>query len=394
MSICSGLDLVDKQFIKFLNKDLIHNGFKYKLGENIDILPFNPTGKCSKGGLYFIKKNYLFDYIDMMNDSEFIANVTLEPNESIYIEDRQYKSHKIIITQITPKCAYLNNLTDNELVTLIKKSKENLKNICDMLRSYKLYNILLTLKKIFKIDESTDTLLFENKLTNNTETHICLGSDLKNKKLIRFLNKDMKHNEFTYKLGENIDILPFDQPYDEYSEGLHFIEQKYVFEYIGDYDFYYDFIATVIVDDDEQICVGYNQCKAHKITITKIEPTRTYLNNLSEDDLRAIIFNHKQDLELVCDTLCALGLNDILLLIKKMYKITISPEAFDMTAGNGYCDTLLLLQYVCYKNKKIDGSTGAFDMAISKGHNDMVIFLQENFPVMKNIYDKYFSNKL
>jgi len=330
----------------------------------------------------------------MMNDSEFIANVTLEPNESIYIEDRQYKSHKIIITQITPKCAYLNNLTDNELVTLIKKSKENLKNICDMLRSYKLYNILLTLKKIFKIDESTDTLLFENKLTNNTETHICLGSDLKNKKLIRFLNKDMKHNEFTYKLGENIDILPFDQPYDEYSEGLHFIEQKYVFEYIGDYDFYYDFIATVIVDDDEQICVGYNQCKAHKITITKIEPTRTYLNNLSEDDLRAIIFNHKQDLELVCDTLCALGLNDILLLIKKMYKITISPEAFDMTAGNGYCDTLLLLQYVCYKNKKIDGSTGAFDMAISKGHNDMVIFLQENFPVMKNIYDKYFSNKL
>lgn len=41
----------ETKFYKFLNDDLTHHNFQYKIGLNIDIKPFNPTYLCSNGGL-------------------------------------------------------------------------------------------------------------------------------------------------------------------------------------------------------------------------------------------------------------------------------------------------------------------------------------------------------
>ena len=43
----------DTKFYKILKEDLIHNNYQFVNGINIDPIPFNPDGECSKGGFYF-----------------------------------------------------------------------------------------------------------------------------------------------------------------------------------------------------------------------------------------------------------------------------------------------------------------------------------------------------
>jgi hypothetical protein len=45
--------------LKFMRDSDVHYGMKYVDGWNLDILPFNDSGKCSKGGLYVTQ---LLDY--------------------------------------------------------------------------------------------------------------------------------------------------------------------------------------------------------------------------------------------------------------------------------------------------------------------------------------------
>lgn len=42
------------RFYKLTTVDEIHNNFKFNDGINEDHILFEPTGKCQKGGLYFI----------------------------------------------------------------------------------------------------------------------------------------------------------------------------------------------------------------------------------------------------------------------------------------------------------------------------------------------------
>ena len=50
------------EFYKFLNDDLIHCGLKYKIGLNVDILPFNTDDEWAIGGLYFCEKSECHRY--------------------------------------------------------------------------------------------------------------------------------------------------------------------------------------------------------------------------------------------------------------------------------------------------------------------------------------------
>lgn len=48
-----------KFYIKFINKNLEHRGLTYKLGLNVDPVPFNGSGMCMPGGIYFTEfKNW------------------------------------------------------------------------------------------------------------------------------------------------------------------------------------------------------------------------------------------------------------------------------------------------------------------------------------------------
>jgi hypothetical protein len=70
------------KFYKILREDLTHHGFKYQLGLNIDTVPFNPTGECRPGGLYYTDIDHIFRYSKY---GSLIAEV--EPVGKIYEEN-------------------------------------------------------------------------------------------------------------------------------------------------------------------------------------------------------------------------------------------------------------------------------------------------------------------
>jgi hypothetical protein len=61
-------------FYKILRKDLIHRGFKYKLGLNIDTVSFNASEPCSPGGLHFCTLEKLPSHV---NYGEFVGEIEL-----------------------------------------------------------------------------------------------------------------------------------------------------------------------------------------------------------------------------------------------------------------------------------------------------------------------------
>ena len=83
-------------YYKVTNKDECHNGFQYSTGLNIDVNPFQETGSCVKGGLYFTTLEhitYFFDY------GIYVREVTI-PEDAKMVEDPEgdkWRADKIIL---------------------------------------------------------------------------------------------------------------------------------------------------------------------------------------------------------------------------------------------------------------------------------------------------------
>ena len=79
------------KYYKFLSKSLTHNGFTYKPNSiNTDPLPFNPTGSCEKGGLYFAREDCLQFINYYVCEVEPIGEVY---KDHVYIE--KWKAHSL-----------------------------------------------------------------------------------------------------------------------------------------------------------------------------------------------------------------------------------------------------------------------------------------------------------
>ena len=52
------------KYYKLTNKEENHNGFQYQDGMNEDHLPFNETGSCCPGGLYFSDSENILQFLD------------------------------------------------------------------------------------------------------------------------------------------------------------------------------------------------------------------------------------------------------------------------------------------------------------------------------------------
>ena len=87
------------KYYKILNETHTHFGFKYNNGLNIDTIPFNPTGKCQLGGLYFCEKRHLLLHL---NHGTFISEVTIPDSALVYIEEYKFKADKICLLNIHP----------------------------------------------------------------------------------------------------------------------------------------------------------------------------------------------------------------------------------------------------------------------------------------------------
>ena len=90
------------EFRKCLNNELTHHKFRYKIGLNKDTIPFNPSGSCKPGGLYFSRKENINDII---NFGLNIAILELCKDAEFYIEPNRkfFKTNKFIIKEILPQ---------------------------------------------------------------------------------------------------------------------------------------------------------------------------------------------------------------------------------------------------------------------------------------------------
>jgi len=80
------------RYYKFTNKQENHNGLQYHDGLNIDILPFNPSGDCESGGIYFAREDILFFRDFWLREVIPIGEIYENPGEP-----RKWKAHQVIL---------------------------------------------------------------------------------------------------------------------------------------------------------------------------------------------------------------------------------------------------------------------------------------------------------
>ncbi len=114
------MDFQNQIFYKILNKELKHNGFQYNLRLTIDTVPFNPSGSCEPGGLYFTTFDHIFKFIDYGNN---IAEISIPEDAKVYgyPGDDRYKADRIFIKNIET----LENFFDKNPEFLMIAVKQN-----------------------------------------------------------------------------------------------------------------------------------------------------------------------------------------------------------------------------------------------------------------------------
>jgi len=90
-----------------------HHGLIYREGLNIDPLPFNPSGDCEPGGIYFAKEDILafMDYGTELYEVESIGDVYENPGKP-----KKYKAHEVNLK-------YIGKVIDN-IEMLIKEGAD------------------------------------------------------------------------------------------------------------------------------------------------------------------------------------------------------------------------------------------------------------------------------
>ena len=103
------------KFYKFLFNNLVHRGFEYELGLNIDIKPFNPHGKCSEGGMYFCDETacHLFWH----EYGQKIGTVRIPNDARVYIEKDKFKTDKLVLIDIID----FKNMSDDFWINMLDK---------------------------------------------------------------------------------------------------------------------------------------------------------------------------------------------------------------------------------------------------------------------------------
>ena len=87
-------------YYRLTNEDECHNGFQYRDGLNVDTVPFDPSGTCRPGGLYFFSRvqlGRLIDYIPENFIPYWISEVTFPPDAKIWKMEGKYKADKFIL---------------------------------------------------------------------------------------------------------------------------------------------------------------------------------------------------------------------------------------------------------------------------------------------------------
>ena len=91
------------QYWKLTNETECHHNMQYKTGLNVDVVPFNPTGSCLTGGIYFAGKPVLA-FVELQ-DVKWIRRVSLPAGEEVYEDPghlKKSKAHSVILGERMP----------------------------------------------------------------------------------------------------------------------------------------------------------------------------------------------------------------------------------------------------------------------------------------------------
>jgi hypothetical protein len=98
---------------------------------------------------------------------------------------------------------------------------------------------------------------------------------LRNRKYVKLLRNDLTHFWFTYKMGLNVDVLPFDPHVDCKPGGLYFCEPSDVKYHLGGG---FTYIADVTIPSNARIVEGAHKCKADRIVLSNMRCLECYLH--------------------------------------------------------------------------------------------------------------------
>jgi hypothetical protein len=117
MSVLTGFEFKQQypnyQAVKIIGNN--HNNYHYQLGLNIDPIPFQPSGYCQAGGLYFTSMQCLPYYMERHGYE--IAYIEIIDDCIIYLEDcLQYKTDKLFITKIISIQDFFSQLSDKQFM--------------------------------------------------------------------------------------------------------------------------------------------------------------------------------------------------------------------------------------------------------------------------------------
>ena len=98
MSLVHGRDL-PKELYKILKPNMKHFNYQWREGVNIDVLPWNPSGSCEPGGLYFTTIDQLHNYAQNPYAQCWVGRVTLDDNEEVWQEQGKWKAHRVFLEE-------------------------------------------------------------------------------------------------------------------------------------------------------------------------------------------------------------------------------------------------------------------------------------------------------
>jgi hypothetical protein len=94
-------ELRSRKYVKLLHENLTHYGFTYKMGLNVDVIPFDPDVECKPGGLYFCKPTDIrYHHSGIFDAYTLIADVEIPADAQFAYGRTKCKADRVVLSNM------------------------------------------------------------------------------------------------------------------------------------------------------------------------------------------------------------------------------------------------------------------------------------------------------